>query len=94
MAIWLAVLGQPARVFAQTLLDAQSPIHVMESRLWGKTNQGEFTMMIVVPDWRRTLELDVRMHRPVRTLYGYFRRRRNRVSGRCVPDDLSGSASG
>lgn len=67
MVIWLSVLAQPVTAFAETSLDARSLIHAMESRLWGNTNQGEFTMMIVTPDWRRTLELDVWMDRPERT---------------------------
>ena len=63
----IAVLILPSVALGQTPLDARSLVQTMESRLWGETNQGEFTMMIVTPDWRRTLKFDVWMDRPDRT---------------------------
>lgn len=46
---------------------AQDVIQKMEALLWSNSNQGNITMVIETPYWKRSLELEVWMARPDRT---------------------------
>ena len=48
-------------------ISANALIDKMEKLLWAQTNEGEITMIIETPYWRRTLDLRVWMDRPRNT---------------------------
>jgi len=70
-------------------LTGQEIIQHIEGLLWGKTSQGRYTMTIITPYWKRTLQMKMWMERPQRTFIRILSPRKEKgISSLRIKDEM------